>query len=149
MSERNERKGREECQCRVVVRSKSSERVENSEVGIERTSIGGGVVGVLSGSDSVDLLVHLSPVVETVLSSSSDREHDLRRMPSSNTSDLIVEKRRRGRNSVSMVVSSEKMKASEGRRRKEERRERTFRRPLWVFLGSFLVPHRAVTPSNP
>ena len=50
--------------------------------------VGGGVVGVLSGSDAVDLLVHLGSVVETVLSGSGDREHDLGRVPGSDTGDL-------------------------------------------------------------
>jgi len=91
MSEENERtkkKNERSVSDRSRVGVKSRDEKES-----KRTSIGGSVVGVLSGSDSVDLLVHLSPVVETVLSSSSDREHDLRRMPSSNTSDLIAEKR--------------------------------------------------------
>lgn len=58
--------------------------------------VGGGARLIRSTvSDSVDLLVSLSSMVVTVLTSSGDREHDLGRMPSTDTSDL------KGRLSVS------------------------------------------------
>ena len=50
--------------------------------------LGRGVSVVLSGADAVDLLVELITVVVTVLTSTCDGEHDLRRMPCTDTSDL-------------------------------------------------------------
>lgn len=50
--------------------------------------LGGSVLGVRSAADSVDLLVHLGTLVVTVLTSTGDREHDLGRVPSTDTGDL-------------------------------------------------------------
>jgi len=48
----------------------------------------GGSVGSVLLSNSVDLLVDLSSVVESILSSSGNSEGNSSRMPSSNTGDL-------------------------------------------------------------
>ena len=46
------------------------------------------VLLVVSISDLIDLLVDLGPVVESLLTSTGDRELDTRRMPGSDTGDL-------------------------------------------------------------
>jgi len=53
-----------------------------------RVKVGGSGLLVTTFSNSVDLLVHLSSVVETILTSTGNREHDLRWMPRSDTSDF-------------------------------------------------------------
>lgn len=50
--------------------------------------LGRSVLGVGSTADSVDLLVHLCTLMVTVLTGTSDRVHDLGRVPSSDTGDL-------------------------------------------------------------
>jgi hypothetical protein len=72
----------------VLDKTVVGEATHGVDVLLADVGIGRGVVLVLTGSDSVDLLVHLSSVVETVLTGSSNREHDLGRMPSSDTGDL-------------------------------------------------------------
>lgn len=69
----------------VGVSRPTTERVDGLFRDIE---VGGSVLGVGSRSNSVNLLVHLGTLMVTVLTRSSNREHDVRRMPSTNTGDL-------------------------------------------------------------
>jgi hypothetical protein len=61
---------------------------EGVDVLLRDVEVGRGVLGVRAGSDSVDLLVHLGSLMVTVLTRSSNREHDVRRVPSTDTGDL-------------------------------------------------------------
>jgi hypothetical protein len=61
---------------------------EGVDVLLRDVEIGRGVLGVRARSDSVDLLVHFGSLMVTVLTRSSNREHDVGRMPSTDTGDL-------------------------------------------------------------
>lgn len=53
-----------------------------------KIELSAGAAGISAVGNAVDLLVHLSAVVETVLTSTRNGEHDTGWMPSTNTSDL-------------------------------------------------------------
>lgn len=53
-----------------------------------KIELGAGAAGISAVGDAVDLLVHLSAVVETVLTSTRNGEHDTGWMPSTDTSNL-------------------------------------------------------------
>lgn len=61
---------------------------EGVDVLLRDVEVGRGVLGVRARSNSVDLLVHLGSLMVTVLTRSSNREHDVRRVPSTDTGDL-------------------------------------------------------------
>jgi len=66
----------------------SGETTHGGDSLLGKIVFGGSRVLVFSSSDTVDLLVQFSTVVETVLTSTGNRVHDTGRMPSSDTSDL-------------------------------------------------------------
>ena len=95
-----------------------------------RVELGGSRGGVLSLADAVDLLVEFGTVVVSVLRAQSQRRVDENEAKEGRTCPA------RATEYMTLDGCQAPMQA-------------TLRSPLWVLRGSFLVPQRWVTPSNP
>ena len=92
--------------------------------------LGRGVTSIVTAANTVDLVVDRGTVVVTVLTGTSDGPLDW-------VGVSIGEKTCK---SDCQNIPCEGCQAPI---------QATLRRPLWVFLGSFLVPQREVTPEKP